>query len=664
LSAAAPHILLVEDDDGHALLIARHLAAHDPAPRLTRVDTLRAARERLATEPVDLVISDLRLPDGDGASLLPAEGEEPRLPLIAMTGFGDQRVAVAAMRRGALDYVVKSESAFADLPRLAERALREWALRGAKARAEAALRASEAHFRSLIENGLDLIAVLDAGLVLRYLSPSARPLLGRDPDTLVGRPWQELVHPDDAEASLRTMQAALADAASRHFALVRLRARDGSWPTFDAIVRGRAGDGGGGEVVLNARDVSERLRAEQRQRELEAQLRQTQKLETLGTLAGGIAHDFNNILQAMGGCTELALLRLEADSPARRYLERSLEVARRARDLVRQVVQFSRRAERRREPVGVVALVREVAGLLKAAEPRHAIEARFAAGETGAIVGDASQVHQVLMNLATNALQAMGERGGRLELSVESRSVAGEPTLEPGRYVVVTLSDTGPGVPPEIRQRVFEPFFTTRGVGGGSGLGLSVAHGIVKSHGGEIVCESEPGHGATFRVYLPAAPGAEDAAGPEAAPGAPARARVLFVDDDEVVVYVAAAMLERLGHEAVCVRDGAEALERLASAPGDFDVLVTDELMPRMTGSQVAAEAWRLRPGLPVVIASGHGLPGQARFDDLPGVVYLSKPFETRDLSRAVDTALRRAPWQPTGGGKRPDRPGPEAGGR
>jgi PAS domain S-box-containing protein len=500
--------------------------------------------------------------------------------------------------------------------------------------------------------GHDLIALVGADDVVSYASPSAGRLLGWEAEELVGRTWLGLVHPDDATLARRTLAQARAAPEARQLASLRLRSRDGEWIAFEAIARARQQSGLSSDVVVNARDVTERLRAERASRGLEARLRQSQKLETLGTLAGGIAHDFNNILQAIVGCSELAIKKLSEDSPARRYLERSLEVARRARELVRQIAQFARQGDHRSEPVALDVLVKEVCGLLRAALPAT-VEIHERLEERGAVVGDATQIHQLLMNLATNALQAMGDAGGILEITVErwrgERAVDG--LAEGGSYLVLGVRDDGPGIPADLQDRIFEPFFTTRGVGGGTGLGLSVAHGIVRSHGGAIECESEPGRGTLFRVFLPEAaePCARD---PDAAPApaAPLRARILFVDDDESVAYVGRSLLESLGHEVRTARDGHEALDLFREAPGAFDLVLADETMPRMTGTALAAEVRSLRPALPFVVVSGQGR-AHVRSEADAGIVYLAKPFEAKELADAIDAALRRvrhrAPGRP-----------------
>ncbi len=647
MSALPRRILVVEDDEAHAELIRRGFEDDAPGARLRFARTLREARRQLEQELPDLVITDLRLPDGDGAELIEADREQARVPVVVMTSFGDQQVAVEAMRTGALDYVVKSEVTLAEMARIAERALREWGHILERRQAEAALRRSEEHFRSLIENALDLILVLGADGRLRYVSPSARRALRWEPDELAGREILELVHDDDREGARRAVRQALARRGEPQFVTLRLRTPDGDWRVFESI--GQAGGAPQDEpvVVVNSRDVTERLRAEEAHRELEAQLRQAQRLETLGTLAGGIAHDFNNVLQAVMGCTELARAKVGEDSPARRYLDRTLEVSRRGRDVVEQILQFSRRGPQQLRPIELREVLEEVVRLLRATFPAT-IEIRERLEDSGAVVADPSQLHQVLMNLAANARQAMAGNG-ILEIALERQPVGSGSLpagLAPVTYFVISVSDNGPGMPPEVRERVFEPFFTTKGVGEGTGLGLAVAHGIVRGHGGAIVCESEPGRGATFRVYLNEARPAAEPPAVVAPAGTVPRARVLFVDDDANVVFVGRSLLEGLGHEVTTASSGVEALELFLRGPHDFDLLVVDEVMPRMTGSQLCAEVRRLRQDLPVIVASGHGLPPGATFTDDNPVAFLRKPFEAAELSQAVALALgpRRSP--------------------
>jgi PAS domain S-box-containing protein len=634
-------LLLVEDDDAHAELIRRGFDGARSGARIANVPSLREARSRLAAAIPDLVITDLRLPDGDGAELIEPDRERARYPVVVMTSFGDQSIAVEAMRLGALDYVVKSELTFAEMPRIAARALREWSHIVERQRAETALRSREEHFRSLIENALDMVLTVTQDGRVTYVSPAVRRVLGWKPDSFIGSNALDFVHPEDHEAARRVLGVATHTPNNPRFGVVRMRSAGDAWRSLEIV--GQSSSAGG--VVVNARDISERLRSEEAHRALEAQLRQSQKLETLGTLAGGIAHDFNNIMQAILGCTELARLKVGPDSPANVYLDRSMEVALRARDLVRQILQFSRQGDQKLAPVSVREVVSEVVRLLRATFPAT-IEIRPGLAEEGVVVGDATQLHQVLINVATNARQALGSSPGWLEVStrrvsgISADEASGE-LARGGHYVVVTLRDSGPGIPAEIRERIFEPFFTTKPVGAGTGLGLSVAHGIVKSHGGAIRVESEPGRGAAFAIYLPeaASPVAQQS-DPPPARGATRRLRVLLVDDDENVLSVTKGMLEGLGHEVLAVGSGHRALDAFSATPEAFDLAIVDEVMPRMPGSEVCAELRQRQPRLPCVITSGHGPPTSALFQEA-GFGFLAKPFEMGRLAEAVAGAVR-----------------------
>jgi PAS domain S-box-containing protein len=645
MSGQPPVIVLVEDDEDHAELIRRSFEAGPFPAEIEGVRTLAAARARLADWPPDLVITDLRLPDGSGAELIAEDRQRARYPVVVMTSFGDQHVAVEAMRSGALDYVIKSGATFQEMPRIAERALGLWRHIVERRRAEASLRESERHFRSLIENALDLILVVEPDGRMRYASPSSRRVLGWAAEALVGRDGRELVHDEDLEAAVRMFTSAGQAPGTPHFGVLRLCGEDGLWRDVEVIGQATTD----GAVVVNARDISERLRAEEARRALEEQLRQSQRLETLGTLAGGIAHDFNNILQAILGCTELARGRLRGDDAALRYLDRTLEVGRRATDLVRQILQFSRQGEQRLAPVALHALLEEVAHLLRATLPQS-IELRTRVDAEVVVTADASQLHQVLMNLATNAAQALGERPGVLELRLERHAALAAdesaPDLVAGApHALITVSDDGPGIPDEIRERVFEPFFTTKAPGQGTGLGLSVAHGIVRSHAGSLRLRSGPG-GTTFRIYLPVpvAPAARAAPLAAPSPASASRGHALLVDDDANVAFVTAGLLERLGLQVTTCHSGVDALELFGRQPEAFDLALVDEAMPRMTGSQLRAEIRRLRPRLPIIIVSGHGLPAGALFDDAGDVRYLAKPFGAAELAEAVRLSLTPSP--------------------
>lgn len=504
-----PGILLVEDDEPHSELIRRAFERSSTKVRLTWVSTIRAAQAILSEpEPPDLVITDLRLPDGEGLILLPESREKAAYAVVVMTSHGDEKVAVDAMKTGALDYVVKSDESFARMPDIVDRALRTWSYIVERRRAEEALRTREEHFRSLIENAHDLIWILTSDGRIRYASPACARVLGYSGEELTGRSVFDLSDPEKRDEARAAIDEVFARPDTPVESIMVLRTRDGSERILESIGSARGGDGLS-TAIINSRDITERARAEEAAARLEAQLQQSQRLETLGTLAGGIAHDFNNIVQAIMGCAELAQNALPDNSAAAPYLNRVSEAAHRARELVQQILSFSRQDESRRSEIEPSLLVDETLALFRSTLPAG-IHVNHQKKPTGKVLADPTHLHQVLLNLLTNARHALAGRGGTIEIGLESRQLApGElihPGLRPGPHVGLWVKDNGDGMPQNVANRVFEPFFTTKPVGQGTGLGLSVVHGIVTRMGGAILVESTPGLGTRFDVYIPESP--------------------------------------------------------------------------------------------------------------------------------------------------------------
>ncbi|MBN2171818.1 MAG: PAS domain S-box protein [Candidatus Krumholzibacteriota bacterium] len=614
-------ILVVEDEAAHVALLRRAFERHPGRTRLDVASSLRAARQHIAEAPPDLVLADLRLPDGRGLELLLAGGGAAAWPLILMTGYGDEQVAVAALKAGALDYVVKSAESLAAMPRLAARVLREWGHLQQRRRAEAALRASEerlrrvmedlpllidafdeqnrpifwnrecervtgytaeemignqdglnllypdpderarrvaqwrhvggyrdgewiitckdggrraiawssitvdlpgsgastwhagldvterrraaaerAHLVAAIEHANDIIFITDPGGSIRYVNPAFARLTGYGREELIGTgpdffPWQP-----PAGLPIPELIGRLAAGESWQ-GRCSGRARNGAFTVECSAAPVRGEDGHVTNIVLVARDVT-RVDA------LEARLRQAEKLEAIGTLAGGIAHDFNNILYAIVGFTELVMDDVPADSRAMANLEQVCEAGRRATELVRRILTFSRGSEQAKRALALQPLVAEVLALLRGSLP-PAVEIRQRIDpDCGPVWGDAGRLHQVIMNLCTNAFQAMPGGAGRMEVilaetTVDAALAEQAPDLSPGPHALLVITDDGLGMDTATRERIFEPYFTTKDPGAGTGLGLATVHGAVRDHGGAILVESEPGRGSRFAVYLP-----------------------------------------------------------------------------------------------------------------------------------------------------------------
>ena len=391
------------------------------------------------------------------------------------------------------------------------------------------------------------------------------------------------------------------------------------------------------------RDVTRELRLQQH-------LRQVQKLEALGTLAGGIAHDFNNILNPIFISTELLLLEPSLNPSDRRQLEITLKAAERGRDLVRQIIAFSRQKEKDRRPSKAGPVVNEAVRFLRVSLP-STIEIRADIGaERDVVLGDQAQIHQIVMNLCNNAAYAMREKGGLLTVDLDEADVdpgfaAQVPGLKPGAYLRLAVSDTGTGMTPEVKERAFDPFFTTKRPGEGSGMGLAVVNGIVRDYGGAITVVSEEGRGSTFTVYLPRVASGEPSS--QAAPAGPPRGseRILLLDDELVQIQSVRAMLRMLGYEVVALTDGQEALTRIQADPQAFDLLITDQTMPHLTGVKLAKEVLAIRPDLPIILCTGYSEAVDANEARALGIRdFLMKPYSVREMAETVRRALSGNP--------------------
>ncbi len=398
-------------------------------------------------------------------------------------------------------------------------------------------------------------------------------------------------------------------------------------------------------TIAHGIDITDRLQAAEKGGELEALLRQAQKMEALGTLAGGIAHDFNNILGAIIGYTELAQFDA-GDSPSlKTKLDKILQAGNRAKNLVKQILAFSRQGEHKNKPIQANLIVKEILELLGASLPTT-IEIRQDIQSDAMIMGDPAQIHQILMNLCTNAAHAMSDKGGLLDISMvnvelDSNFVARHPGMKAGPYLQLTVNDTGHGIPPDILDRIFEPFFTTKGKNESTGLGLSVVHGIVKSYGGTIYAYSEPGKGSSFKVYFPAIETRLESGKREKKALPKGIEHVLLVDDEQMLVDVGKQLLESLGYKVTTRTNSTEALELFRSKPERFDVVITDQTMPNMTGVELAKEIMAVWSDIPVILCTGFSTRITQKSAYKMGIRgFLMKPFLLRDLAETVRKVL------------------------
>ncbi|MGD0663199.1 MAG: PAS domain S-box protein [Syntrophorhabdales bacterium] len=400
------------------------------------------------------------------------------------------------------------------------------------------------------------------------------------------------------------------------------------------------------ERTEELRAAYEKLKKETEERsKAEEQLRQAQKMEALGTLSGGIAHDFNNILAAIVGFTELIGGRIDKGSRDAHRIDRIMEASTRGRDLVQQMLTFSRKAEQEKKPLRVSSIVKETVKLIRATTPTTISIKVNTMSESDLILGDPTQIQQVLMNLCTNAAYAMREKGGSLDIDLNDFSVSAsneDPDgIKPGLYVKLTVRDTGTGIPGDIMDKIFDPFFTTKKLGEGTGLGLSVVHGIVKHSNGHITVESELGRGSTFTVYFPKITGeleTGEASDDELLTGSE---RILFVDDEEALVEMGEDILAELGYEVTSRMNGREALALLKEDPSRFDLVITDQTMPEMTGVELAKEVLAIRPDMPMIMCTGFSYVVDADKARAAGIkAFTMKPLTKREIAKTIRTVL------------------------
>ncbi len=407
------------------------------------------------------------------------------------------------------------------------------------------------------------------------------------------------------------------------------------------------------QVLGVAVDITERKQAEAERARMERHFRQAQKMQALGTLAGGIAHDFNNMIFAILGFIRLALKQAPDESKIKEYLLQIQSAGMRASDLVRQILTFSRQTDKEMKPVNLCALFKEVGKMLRATLPAT-IELRLNVAQEleegkDVIVGDPTQIHQVLMNLCTNAMHAMQNSGGILDMtlkpvSINPENAAHNPEHRVGQYLELAVSDTGHGIDPTIIEQIFDPFFTTKKPGEGTGMGLSVVHGIVQSHGGSIQVESAPGKGTTFHVLLPRKLEAADHTGNGEYSCPTGHEHILFVDDEPILVDMAYEMLTQLGYKVTALTSPHTALQRFMEDPNAFDVLITDQTMPYLTGTELARKLLAIRKNLPIILVTGYAETVTPEFVKNIGIKeFVMKPVVEDQLARIIRQVLESA---------------------
>ncbi len=517
------------------------------------------------------------------------------------------------------------------------------------------LRVSEERYRELVENTGEIIILADADGHFVFTNHIAEKVFGANQDELIGLPIFSFVHPEDHEKT----EEWFADCQKQHLVQNRMVSRQINsitgkvshvlWTAnFHYNESGRMNS-----AYLVAIDITERVQAEQEREFLAEKLLQSQKFEAIGTLAGGIAHDFNNILAIIIGNTELAKVFQNEPAKMEKSLDQILLASDRGRSLIKHILAISRKEERKRAPLHVPKIIDEILSLLRSSLPATIEIIPPSEPNETCIMAEAIQIHQLLINICTNAAQAMDENGGRLEVGIESvefkeNDLDGQKAvLRPGPYVKIAVSDTGEGIPADVLPRIFDPYFTTKEVGKGSGMGLAIAMGIVQNHEGTINVDSMPGKGTTFSLYFPEIDISEPLQKDTAEIAPEGSERVLVVDDDEAVGRVTGKRLETLGYNVTILTDSRQVLERISAQPDEFDIIVTDQTMPSMTGAQLATEILRIRPDLPIILCTGYSTKiNQESARELGIKAFLMKPVNNLDLAKNVRKVLDNSQQQ------------------
>ena len=594
-------VLIVDDDTALRDNLADILRdeGYNPVTAGTCAKALQIAQQNRP----GAALLDLKLPDGAGTTLLAdLKKIDPDCICTIVTAYADLDSAVAALEKGAFQYLQKPVRPL-ELLNLLEKIFDLIDLRAANYQAEEKLRESENRFRAIFETAEDAIFMKDRNRKFVLINPSAESFLGFSASALIGHTAEEIYDENNA-AIIGESDARVLTGETVEEDCTRLI--DGVPLTYHVIrVPMQDGSGQVSGICVIARDITDKLK-------MEAQLAQAQKMEAIGTIAGGIAHDFNNILGAIVGYTELAQLDLAEGSSARTNLDAMLLAANRATDLVKQILAFSRQGGQKAKPICLVPIVKACLELMRASLPSTIQIQQKIASDAGVVNANPTQIQQVLMNLITNAAHSMAEKGGNLFVNLENINLDSEmPTacghLKSGSYVLLSVIDTGHGMDEPTEKRIFDPYFTTKDKGVGTGLGLAVVQGIVTRAGGSVAVESKAGKGTTFRVYLPrietAAAISKPGTSAKSFPGG--RECILFVDDERPLVNIGEQMLKKLGYKVIARTNPMEALGAFRTQADSIDLVVTDQTMPIMTGDVLAQQIMQLKPGIPVIICSG-----------------------------------------------------------
>ncbi|MFZ5570136.1 MAG: PAS domain-containing hybrid sensor histidine kinase/response regulator [Thermodesulfobacteriota bacterium] len=519
---------------------------------------------------------------------------------------------------------------------------------------EEALRESEKRYRDLVETIPHGIQEIDLEGRITFANSALEKILGYRKNALIGRSILDVMAvPMKRGEMLRLLKKMAEDESLPIPYFLKCRKPNGADVDIKADWNYKCNPSGkviGFTGVIT--DITNQLRAEEEKEKLESRLRYAHKMEAIGTLAGGIAHDFNNILGSILLNTELALDDVEEGSETAYSLEQVIRGSHRAKDLIEQILTFSRRSDVESKPLKINTLMKETLKMLRAMFPSTIVIHQEIEERIDPVMADPDQIQQLVINLCNNAAQSMHAGGGTLNVSLTNTMLHEPPSgsdLMPGRYVRIAVKDGGCGIQQDIKDRIFDPFFTTKQPGEGAGLGLSVVHGIVINHKGGITVSSKPGEGTTIEVLLPVFQEKDEHESPGASAEPPlGMERILFVDDEEVVVDANKRILERLGYHVTAATNGQEALDLFRKAPDAFDLVITDMTMPSMTGIELAGKMIRIKPSIPVILCTGYSQFMTIEQANALGIrEFIMKPSARKEIAAVIRRVLDISPSLP-----------------
>jgi PAS domain S-box-containing protein len=591
----------------------------------------------------DVLLLDYRIPQENALEILNKIriSSYSDIPVILVTGKGDEEIAVNALKSGAFDYITKSQGYLFKLPSVIENAHYSSQL----ARKHEALLESENRYRSLFEKNHVAMLLIDPvnGDIIDANS-AAVLFYGWSKAQLISKKIFAVntCNPEKTEAELQDV----ANEINTHFFLKHRRADDSICDV--EVYRGAIVIMGRSLVYSMVYDISERIKTQKEKKELQKKLIQAQKMEAVGQLAGGIAHDFNNILSSILGFTELALTEVELGTTIEKDLQEVYTAGQRAKDLVKQILSFARQSDNILKPIRVDIIVKEVLNFIRASIPAS-IEIKSILSSHSLVLGDSTQIYQVLMNLCTNAAQAMENNGGKLtidlqDVTIKNNSSVTEFSLKPGNYIKLRVADTGMGITSNIIESIFEPYFTTKSAGMGTGMGLAVVHRIIEDHKGKIIVTSETEKGSVFTIWLPISekqPSRQIYKSEELPTGTE---HLLFVDDEVPIVKVFTRILENLGYSITGTTSSTEALGLFRARPDNFDLVITDMTMPDMNGDALAKKIISLRPDIPIILCTGYSkMISRSTAFEIGIKALVHKPIVRADLAKAIRKAIDQA---------------------